>query len=111
MPRPGAGSVEISIGGDSGSVWVDESSGKAIGLHFAGEVGDSPEHALAHDIMVVIDALDVRMPDQAPPPVVDPVDTDEPKTTDKPKTTGQTPAKSSWWNSLVALLRSLFKWR
>jgi hypothetical protein len=64
IPRPGSGPGEISIGGDSGAVWVDEESGKAVGLHFAGEVGDSPEHALAHDIGKVIDKLKVRFPDQ-----------------------------------------------
>jgi hypothetical protein len=102
VPRPGAGSVEISIGGDSGSVWVDESSGKAVGLHFAGEVGDSPEHALAHDIEVVIESLGVRLPAQEPP-VVTPVQPAQP--------TGQPAGKSSWWEALVGLVKSFFKRR
>jgi endonuclease G len=42
---------EISMGGDSGSAWMGVSRDKAtdmmLGLHFAGEVGDEPEHALA----------------------------------------------------------------
>jgi endonuclease G, mitochondrial len=42
---------EISMGGDSGSAWMAVSRDKAtdmmLGLHFAGEVGDEPEHALA----------------------------------------------------------------
>lgn len=42
---------EISMGGDSGSAWLSVKSGGAtdmmLGLHFAGEVGDQPEHALA----------------------------------------------------------------
>ena len=39
VPRPPWPSVdvEISRGGDSGSVWIEESSDKAVGLHFAGE--------------------------------------------------------------------------
>jgi hypothetical protein len=64
VPVPGGRFQEISIAGDSGSVWVDEDSGKAVGLHFAGEVGDTPEHALANDIRLVLDALDVRLPAQ-----------------------------------------------
>jgi len=67
VPRPGAGNIEISIGGDSGAVWVDEESGKAVGLHFAGEVDNGPEHALAHDINPVLRALKVRFPAQARP--------------------------------------------
>lgn len=66
VPRPGVGDVEISSSGDSGSVWVDEVSGKAVGLHFAGEASRHPEHALAHDIDVVLEALRVRLPGQRP---------------------------------------------
>jgi len=62
VPLPSGRYPEISIGGDSGSVWVDEASGKAVGLHFAGEIGDTPEHALANEIGPVLDALDVRLP-------------------------------------------------
>jgi endonuclease G len=64
VPTPGGRFREISIAGDSGSVWVDDISGKAVGLHFAGEIGDTPEHALAHDIRPVLEALDVRLPAQ-----------------------------------------------
>jgi endonuclease G len=42
---------EISMGGDSGSAWLSTSRNEAtnmmLGLHFAGETGDEPEHALA----------------------------------------------------------------
>lgn len=42
---------EISMGGDSGSAWMyvdgKKSTDMMVGLHFAGEVGDEPEHALA----------------------------------------------------------------
>jgi hypothetical protein len=64
VPTPGGRFREISIAGDSGSVWVDGASGKAVGLHFAGEIGGTPEHALAHDIAPVLEALDVRLPAQ-----------------------------------------------
>jgi hypothetical protein len=64
VPRPGVGDVEISSSGDSGSVWVDEMSGKAVGLHFAGEASRHPEHALAHNIDAVLEALRVRLPGQ-----------------------------------------------
>lgn len=68
VPRPGAGNVEISMGGDSGSIWVDEASGKGIGLHFAGEVGNAPEHALATELQPVLTTLNVLMPAQRPSP-------------------------------------------
>ncbi|MGZ0179103.1 MAG: hypothetical protein ACKVIQ_19725 [Acidimicrobiales bacterium] len=35
--RTGSTDVEISRGGDSASVWMNESTNKASGLHFAGE--------------------------------------------------------------------------
>lgn len=42
---------EISMGGDSGAAWMSVERGKPtgtmVGLHFAGETGNSPEHALA----------------------------------------------------------------
>ena len=66
VPRPGAGDVEISMGGDSGSLWVDEASGKGVGLHFAGEVGDAPEHGLANELQPVLTRLNVLMPAQRP---------------------------------------------
>ncbi len=72
VPRPGMGNVEISMGGDSGSIWVDESSGKAIGLHFAGEVGNAPEHALACELQPVLSRLNMLMPAQRPLPDPDP---------------------------------------
>lgn len=64
VPVPGGRYGEISVPGDSGSVWVDELSGKAVGLHFAGELGDTPEHALAHEIEPILEALDVHLPAQ-----------------------------------------------
>lgn len=54
VPRPPWPSVdyEVSRGGDSGSVWIDEDSGKAVGLHFAGENDPAPtsENAIANQM-------------------------------------------------------------
>ena len=61
-PAPGG---EISMGGDSGSVWMiaeeGENRGVVVGLHFAGETDPAPhaEHALACNIHSVIGKLDV----------------------------------------------------
>ncbi|SHG13825.1 Phospholipase A2 [Microbulbifer donghaiensis] len=60
---------EISMGGDSGSLWMakteDEERGIAIGLHFAGETNPSPaaEHAVACYIRKVLDKLNVSLID------------------------------------------------
>lgn len=53
--------TEISLGGDSGAIWVEHDTGRAVGLHFAGEdgLGPSGEYALAHPIRPVIDLLEV----------------------------------------------------
>jgi hypothetical protein len=69
VPRPGSEMKEISMGGDSGAVWVDEETGKAVGLHFAGERANLPEHALANEIIQVTKALNIRFPGQSPPKV------------------------------------------
>ncbi|TLD42298.1 MAG: hypothetical protein JETT_1413 [Candidatus Jettenia ecosi] len=52
---------EISMGGDSGSVWLDVASFKAVGLHFAGERDPSPraERAWANQMVKVAKALDI----------------------------------------------------
>lgn len=70
VPRPGSSKSEISMGGDSGAVWVDDESGKAVGLHFAGERANLPEHALANEIIQVTKALNVRFPSQSRPKTV-----------------------------------------
>ncbi len=55
--------VEVSSGGDSGSVWLNESSRDAVGLHFAGEGNPDPaaEHSIACNITTVLDKLNVRL--------------------------------------------------
>lgn len=54
VPRPPwpAVDTEISIGGDSGSVWLNEGNNRAIGLHFAGETDTAPasENAICNPI-------------------------------------------------------------
>ncbi|MCU0486328.1 MAG: S1 family peptidase [Anaerolineales bacterium] len=50
---------EVSAGGDSGSLWLEESSNCAVGLHFAGQ--NQPELALAMDIRYVLEALNVEL--------------------------------------------------
>jgi len=58
---------EISMGGDSGSIWlVRDKNGKSkdivLGLHFAGEGRTNPdEHALACYIDAVFDKMEVRL--------------------------------------------------
>jgi hypothetical protein len=56
---PAAPSSEISLGGDSGAVWLDLTTGAAVGLHFAGEDGLGPqaEYALAHPMAAVCERL------------------------------------------------------
>lgn len=63
-PAKPAADGEISRGGDSGSVWLVKSGGKATGvlagLHFAGEGGGDPdEHALACLPKSVFDKLGI----------------------------------------------------
>lgn len=60
-------SFEISMGGDSGSVWMiadtnDDPTDILVGLHFAGESGSNPdEHALACYAHSVMKKLDISM--------------------------------------------------
>lgn len=61
--KPAGG--EVSMGGDSGSLWLIQENGSAtdiaVGLHFAGETDPRPseEHALACNIHSVLDKLNV----------------------------------------------------
>jgi hypothetical protein len=76
VPRPPwpRADYEVSKGGDSGSVWVNEDNNKAIGLHFAGETDPSPtsEFALANRIDRVAELLSFSFtPLFRPPPVID----------------------------------------
>lgn len=55
------GSGEVSLPGDSGSLWLDDASRKVVGLHFAGNVAGQPEEALMIDISSILDALQVDL--------------------------------------------------
>lgn len=111
VPRPGAGNIEISMGGDSGSVWVDAASGKAVGLHFAGEVGNAPEHALANELQPVLTRLNVLMPAQRPsPPEPDPEP--DPTPTPSPDNHFPPPPQPNFfqrlWQNVRTFWRNLF---
>jgi endonuclease G len=62
-PEHPAPNEEISMGGDSGSAWLfvdgNEITDMMLGLHFAGEVGDEPEHALACYAESVFEKLNI----------------------------------------------------
>jgi hypothetical protein len=57
--KPQPGQPEVSQGGDSGSWWLNQSTGRAVGLHFAGM--DDPEIALAIAMPEVLNALNVEI--------------------------------------------------
>jgi hypothetical protein len=58
LPNPGG---QVSDGGDSGSLWLDRVSNRAIGLNFAGEVpGDKDDRAIANPIFAVLTAVSAR---------------------------------------------------
>ena len=54
---------QISMGGDSGAAWMAVERGKAtnvmVGLHFAGETGDEPDHAMACYAASVFEKLEI----------------------------------------------------
>jgi endonuclease G len=61
VPSPGSHDKDVSLPGDSGSVWIDAASGRAIGLHFAGEddLGPLNEYALAHPLPALCETLEI----------------------------------------------------
>jgi endonuclease G len=64
-PEKPPGDGEVSMGGDSGSLWLVDTAGAdkdvAVGLHFAGETDPNPaaEHAIACAIHSVLQKLQV----------------------------------------------------
>jgi len=64
VPDPLSKDDEITLDGDSGSVWFQEKSGHAVALNFSGEDGIGPlaEYALAHRLSRVIELLNARVP-------------------------------------------------
>jgi endonuclease G, mitochondrial len=63
-PDHPAKNSQISMGGDSGAAWLVVEQGKPtdlmLGLHFAGETGDEPDHALACYPSSVFEKLGIR---------------------------------------------------
>jgi hypothetical protein len=57
---PTTGDGQVSAPGDSGAFWLEESTRRAVGLHFGGN--NYPEYGLAFSIPEVLDALQVEMP-------------------------------------------------
>ena len=54
---------DISLDGDSGSVWIDASTSSAVALHFAGEEGLGPlaDYAVAHPLSRVFEILNITL--------------------------------------------------
>jgi endonuclease G len=62
--EPDVAGAQVSTGGDSGSLWLDADSLRAVALHFAGS--DTPERALGIDLTPILDVLQVRLATSAP---------------------------------------------
>ena len=60
---PADAGTEVSVSGDSGTLWYDASARAAVGLHFGGEVSPDPrqQHAIACHVETVLERLDVRL--------------------------------------------------
>ncbi len=57
-PAPGE---EISMGGDSGSLWLERDTNKAVALHFAGETSNDPrEYAVGNPMQAVLTRFNLR---------------------------------------------------
>ena len=54
-------SGEMSLPGDSGSAWLELTTNRAVGLHFAGNRPGEPERASAKHILPVLDKLKVTV--------------------------------------------------
>lgn len=63
VPDPNDPVDEVSVKGDSGSVWLEVDTGNAIALNFGGEdnLTAQYEFALAHPISKVLNLLDVEL--------------------------------------------------
>ncbi|HEX9925962.1 MAG TPA: hypothetical protein VGD99_25115 [Anaerolineae bacterium] len=57
--EPGPLLGEVSAPGDSGSIWLEQQSRHAVGLHFAGS--HAPGRGLALDMPAVLEALNVNL--------------------------------------------------
>jgi len=63
VPDPAAPATALSLEGDSGSLWAESATGRAVGLHFAGEDDQTPlnDYALAHPIDDVFARLNIAL--------------------------------------------------
>jgi endonuclease G len=63
IPDPDFHETEIALAGDSGSVWINSATNKAVALHFAGEDGAGPtaEYSLAQPMPRVFSMLDIEL--------------------------------------------------
>lgn len=54
---------ELTCEGDSGALWINEDTGKAVGLNFSGVDGGGRaiEHAVAHELIDVLSLLEVDL--------------------------------------------------
>jgi len=61
---PSSKDDEITLDGDSGSIWFQQDSGHTVALNFSGEDGIGPlaEYALAHRLSRVLELLAARLP-------------------------------------------------
>ena len=50
----------VSQAGDSGSVWVDMATNRAVALNFAGDTEDLGVNAVGNPILQVINQLNIR---------------------------------------------------
>lgn len=65
LPDDETGTTDISLPGDSGSIWTSDSSNAAIGMHFAHGFslagGEKTDSGLACDMTTVLDRLQLRL--------------------------------------------------
>ena len=63
LPDGAKADAEVSIRGDSGALWVNADTDKAVGLNFGGvdKVGSSFEYALSHQLVDILKHLKVSL--------------------------------------------------
>jgi hypothetical protein len=84
--------LELTLHGDSGSLWYDPVTREGLGLHFAGEDDSAPsaEFALACHLDAVLDELLVSLTPVAPEDFVSPDDVPVPDPAEPPPPSGPT---------------------
>ncbi len=78
--RANPGNLELTLHGDSGSLWYDPVTHEGLGLHFAGEDDSAPaaEFALACHLDAVLDELMISLGPVAPEDFIGPVEVPAP---------------------------------